>query len=320
MLELKAILNDFASFLNLNVEVNERKRTHIEAIPGGPNRERYEYSIEFEYRGVPTEVCLAALVLEPDHEFYEQILADVALTAIIGKTLDTDEFEERLKLTNQVRLHHKRAPIDFSFFSDDAGRNYTSIRLDRNQVDLTNYHITKLELLLLELYLQTQEASDSGSGYLIQWPRAKRETYHKQIHDVFRLVDRIFEIEGVKYLESSLEPFDWEASRKSSTDEEILLAGFKQASFTGNVVWSKDTYIPRSNVLTELFATCVRELDQNSLSLSNDYKSLWVFDSQIVTPDQVYAAVNTILTFGSSGYFKIPEGANPFLEEQIGNR
>jgi hypothetical protein len=317
MLEYKAILKDFAEFKNIPCDLEENVIKSQDSESPADGEPKFECELTTEYNGKPLQISLKGYTPEPMFRTYG-LTADLEMFMNVGVIKSKEDSEKCFA----------QAESDFEeFFGDSASgkfdiatwksedlTEYAGLFLRAENVSLSGSYLEVLDYYLLRLYLGSSRLLLHCMGTINGWDKPGEYSYNSYVHEAARSADRIFMVDGKKYLESTLIPLDWSAPGISYDVPESIPKEYIRSEFLEQALWNGTEYLGIDDIRGKIFDVVAYKLSQEGEMYLDDQQMLWIVNHELITASSVYMSINDGLTLGSRGYFKVPTNAQPLAE------
>jgi hypothetical protein len=272
-----------------------------------------EWVVRSEYLGFPISITLRA----PSKSAFDGVLSyfEAQVHVLAGTTNDADTLKSRLDSYNHSQsllppVREGMGQLDFQISEHEYGEHYATLAVTRSSISLEEY-LHELHFLLLKAHQHVLLAKTLSRGTLQLWRQDDEWSYLPYLHSTFENLDRIFHVNGMQYLESSLEKLDWQKYNATSNDLESIPKDFIKSEYIGDALWQGHELINYEKSFEYLYQTCAEMLSSLGAHYSEGESDVWIVNHKIVTTAMLITSIQSIITFGSLGYFRVPEDASP---------
>lgn len=315
MLEYKAILTDFAEFKKIPFELEEYEIRNPGNSTDDDQELLQECEISFEFKGRQIQISLIGQTPESMFRTWGPVAA-LEMSMSLGFVTAKDEIDQRIE---QLKSDYPElfsmqglGAIEIVFWDSEEGTTYLGLLLKSDRVSLVHNHIEVIDSYLLRLYTAGEQVLLSLFGVVEGWSVPGRYKYHSYVQEAAQLVDRVFLVSGDTYLESTLEPLDWNQPGVDSSSPESIPSEFVQSEFTERALWQGSELLDLNEIRANMFNAIAEKLSLDGSFYKDDEQMLWMLDHVLVTADSVIMSINSGLSLGSRGYFRVPENVKPF--------
>lgn len=318
MLELRAVLTDFAGYKEIPCAVVDSVIENTnDTNSGATASERYESRLDTEYNGRPTRISLFSSPKPSVLRIFGPT-ADLIITISLGSVSDIEEAKREIYEAHETFSDffdmQDFGKIDIFEWKSEDQSSFVGLSMNAPSVDLTENHLQTLDFYLQWITVAGNVLFNPPFSEILKWENGKTVSYHEFVREAAKSYDRLFEIGSIQYLESELVPFDWSTSDASLDDRDGIPDDFARGEFLEKGVWGGKELLGAEEMRSRVFSEVAKALDSAGSRYTSDESVLWIIEGEIVTAEAVFMSIDSGLSGGSRGWFRVPDGAREFTD------
>jgi hypothetical protein len=136
-----------------------------------------------------------------------------------------------------------------------------------------------------------------------------REPFRDAFREVYRQVDRVFMLDGRKFRESELSPFDW--SQSPHEEDFNVPDNFARGEMVDEFYWGDEGPLGSDEVLSRAISGLDQKLASIGERFSNEEATVWVIGGSVYGFDDFFRMWETNISFGNQAYFDMDKLGQP---------
>ncbi len=317
MLEYKAVLTDFAQYKGLQYELNEYVIRESPDSSSYGSEQTFECEISADLGARPLQISLSGQTPEPMFRTFGptgDLEISLSLGYVTSKENVASDIEQVKETYSEFFAPQDSHRIEVVQWDSENGYSCVGLLLRADNLSLSQGHLEVLDYYLMRAQQAAAKLILGAFSSIEAWTNPVKGSYHTYVHEAASKADRIFLVGGLKYLESQLVALNWQESGASFDDPNSIPEGFIRSEFVDAALWDGEEVLETETFRGRIFDLVASKLSAQGDLYMDDEQMLWVLNHEIITASAVYMSINSGITLGSRGYFKIPEGSEPFKD------